>query len=118
MRLVCLSDTHNLHDDIAIPDGDILIHAGDLTDTGLLKNVNTQLEILSKLPHKYKIFIAGNLVVLGDIESGDWTAVKDGENKAGRIRLTLKDGAVKGVIEWKAPKRFKGSCKCDLYIIA
>jgi hypothetical protein len=30
-RFVCLSDTHNYHKQIAVPDGDILIHAGDAT---------------------------------------------------------------------------------------
>jgi Icc-related predicted phosphoesterase len=30
-RIVCLSDTHNYHEEISVPDGDILIHAGDAT---------------------------------------------------------------------------------------
>lgn len=38
MRVVCISDTHGLHDalqtECAIPDGDVFIHAGDFTDTG------------------------------------------------------------------------------------
>ena len=29
VRLVCLSDTHNCHDDVDVPPGDVLIHAGD-----------------------------------------------------------------------------------------
>ncbi|KAF1789091.1 Metallo-dependent phosphatase-like [Phytophthora cactorum] len=35
MRVVCVSDTHGLHEDaLAIPDGDVFVHAGDFTDTG------------------------------------------------------------------------------------
>ena len=31
MRIVALSDTHGQHGHIAVPPGDVLIHAGDLT---------------------------------------------------------------------------------------
>jgi hypothetical protein len=31
MKIVCLSDTHNCNEQITVPDGDILIHAGDAT---------------------------------------------------------------------------------------
>lgn len=31
-RFVCISDTHNHH--VKLPKGDVLIHAGDLTDMG------------------------------------------------------------------------------------
>jgi len=31
LRLVLLSDTHELHREVEVPDGDILIHAGDFT---------------------------------------------------------------------------------------
>ncbi len=31
MKIICISDTHNLHKDLKIPDGDMLIHAGDMT---------------------------------------------------------------------------------------
>jgi hypothetical protein len=31
IRIVCVSDTHELHREIDIPSGDMLIHAGDFT---------------------------------------------------------------------------------------
>jgi hypothetical protein len=34
LRLVCISDTHNQHRKIKVPDGDVLIHAGDITSKG------------------------------------------------------------------------------------
>lgn len=60
MKIVIISDTHSRHHDIRVPDGDVLVHAGDATFNG------TQAEIASfgywfgNLPHKHKIFIAGN----------------------------------------------------------
>lgn len=59
-RLVCLSDTHNRHENIAVPDGDILIHAGDATNRGTMEEIIFFNEWFTNLPHKHKIFIAGN----------------------------------------------------------
>jgi len=40
MKLVCISDTHSLHRRmLEIPDGDVLIHAGDCLGAGTLDNV-------------------------------------------------------------------------------
>lgn len=60
MRIVCLSDTHGQHESISIPDGDIVVHAGDITRRGTLSEVKVFLDWYAHLPHKYKIFIAGN----------------------------------------------------------
>lgn len=60
MKLVIISDTHGLHESLEIPDGDVLIHAGDLTRHGSLENVQEFNEFLGTLPHPHKIVIAGN----------------------------------------------------------
>jgi Icc-related predicted phosphoesterase len=59
-RFVCLSDTHNYHKQIAVPDGDILIHAGDATGRGTIGEIAAFNEWFAALPHRYKIFVAGN----------------------------------------------------------
>lgn len=59
-RIVCISDTHTLHDQVSIPDGDILIHAGDLTNRGSFQDVVDFNNWLGQLPHRHKIIIAGN----------------------------------------------------------
>jgi hypothetical protein len=64
IRVVCLSDTHN--ETPHVPDGDILIHAGDLTQNGTFTELQAQLSWLAKLPHQYKIVIAGNYDLLLD----------------------------------------------------
>ncbi|KAK1933567.1 Metallophosphoesterase domain-containing protein 1 [Phytophthora citrophthora] len=61
MKVVCVSDTHGLHEDaLAIPDGDVFVHAGDFTDTGERSEVLAFNEFLGRLPHRYKLVIAGN----------------------------------------------------------
>ncbi|KAF9476758.1 Metallo-dependent phosphatase [Pholiota conissans] len=61
IRVVCVSDTHNRHDELPpVPAGDILIHSGDLTVSGTPQELRSVLQWLSDHPHPYKIFIAGN----------------------------------------------------------
>jgi Icc-related predicted phosphoesterase len=61
MRLVCVSDTHWYPvKDVSIPDGDVLIHAGDLTGNGTFMQIRRAGEWLTTLPHKHKIVVAGN----------------------------------------------------------
>jgi Icc-related predicted phosphoesterase len=59
-RIVCLSDTHNSHESISVPDGDVLIHAGDATNRGTEREVEDFLVWYSQLPHRHKIYVAGN----------------------------------------------------------
>ena len=61
VRVVVVSDTHNGHRMLDIPDGDIFIHCGDMTNRGSapeLADVNAWLE---ELPHLHKLVICGNM---------------------------------------------------------
>lgn len=60
MKIVCISDTHNFHDRLEVPEGDMLIHAGDFTLAGSLSEVLDFNDWLGTLSHKHKIIIAGN----------------------------------------------------------
>ena len=64
IRIVCISDTHSSVESVQppynVPDGDILIHAGDFTDYGEVDKVKEFNPLLGTLPHKHKIVIAGN----------------------------------------------------------
>jgi len=61
VRLVLMADSHGHHRDVDVPDGDLLIHAGDFTlfngSTFAIRDFN---EWLGGLPHKTKILIPGN----------------------------------------------------------
>lgn len=75
MRIVCISDTHNCLEQIAVPEGDVLIHSGDATVNGSEIEVIGFLARFSRLPHKRKIFVAGN---------HDWLFEKD-DDRARRL---------------------------------
>lgn len=59
-KIVCISDTHNLYGQIRVPDGDILIHAGDATNGGTIEEIKSFNCWFAGLPHRHKIFVAGN----------------------------------------------------------
>ncbi|KAF4762959.1 hypothetical protein HAV15_000261 [Penicillium sp. str.  len=64
VTIVCVSDTHNSQP--RLPDGDILIHSGDLTQSGSLKELQATLTWLRAQPHPTKIVVAGNHDLLLD----------------------------------------------------
>lgn len=59
--IVCISDTHELHREVDVPLGDILIHAGDFTmfskSIAAIVDFN---EWLGELPRCHKIVVPGN----------------------------------------------------------
>jgi len=60
MKVVCLSDTHERHEDIRVPEADLLLHAGDFTFRGEAFAIIKFNSWLHSLPHKNKVVIAGN----------------------------------------------------------
>lgn len=60
MKIVAISDTHNLHHNLEIPTGDLLLHAGDVSIKGTEEEVFDFLTWFAAQPHPYKVFIAGN----------------------------------------------------------
>lgn len=59
-RIVCISDTHDKHGEVIVPEGDLLIHSGDLTSRGYPQQVRAFMEWFGELPHPHKVVIAGN----------------------------------------------------------
>ena len=60
MRLIVISDTHGFHKQLTIPDGDVLIHAGDFSMRANMPVVTEFASWFKTLPHKHKIITAGN----------------------------------------------------------
>lgn len=64
MRVVCMSDTHNLHvyhrGNLVVPDGDVLVHCGDATMRGSYEEVALFATWFAAFPHKHKVFVPGN----------------------------------------------------------
>ena len=59
MRFVAISDTHGKHN-FELPEGDVLLHAGDVSSRGLKTEIQRFLDWFAGLDYTYKIFIAGN----------------------------------------------------------
>lgn len=62
-RFVCFSDTHGLHGSIPRrhrPPADVLLHAGDFTNTGELEQVKSFAGWLKAYPCTHRVVIAGN----------------------------------------------------------
>jgi Icc-related predicted phosphoesterase len=59
-KVVFISDTHNLHAKVRIPECDILVHSGDATGRGTFQEVSSFLFWLSQQPAKHKVLIWGN----------------------------------------------------------
>ncbi|KAG7106473.1 rhamnogalacturonate lyase C like protein [Verticillium longisporum] len=60
IRVVCLSDTHDLLPADPVPEGDLLIHAGDLSTPGTAAALQAQIDFLAAQPHTHKVLVAGN----------------------------------------------------------
>lgn len=67
MKIVCLSDTHCQLNRVTIPDGDILVHSGDLTYRGTVSEISKELYELSKHRARFKaiVMVEGNHDWLG-----------------------------------------------------
>jgi Icc-related predicted phosphoesterase len=85
-----MSDTHSIHRKMIhnVPDGDLLLVAGDVTNVGALEDISSFNIWLETLPHTHKIVIAGN---------HDWCFQKHKEQAKERLSnaIYLEDSSVK-----------------------
>ena len=61
VRFVCISDTHNHGpgEGFKLPAGDVLVHAGDLTNQGSHDELKKALDWIQKADFAIKIVVAG-----------------------------------------------------------
>jgi Icc-related predicted phosphoesterase len=60
MRVVCISDTHGRHAALTLPEGDVLVHAGDFSRRGRVAEIESFNAWLRAQSFRYKVVIAGN----------------------------------------------------------
>jgi len=61
ITIAIISDTHNKHKQLNLPDADVIIHCGDFTSVGKEHEIRNFFKWYSKLEqYKHKIVIAGN----------------------------------------------------------
>lgn len=61
-RFVCVSDTHGYtpsEGGFKLPAGDVLIHAGDLTNQGSVAEIQRTIDWITKADFEVKIIVAG-----------------------------------------------------------
>lgn len=76
-KLVIISDTHEKHDKIVLPEGDVLIHCGDFTFQGVSWKVEQFATWMKAQDFKHKICIAGNHELsFGNAVKHRWQVIK------------------------------------------
>jgi predicted phosphodiesterase len=83
VRIVALSDTHSFHRRVQVPEGDLLIHAGDISWRGELEIMADFANWLGELPHANKLCIFGNHEV----------GLRSGPNRGVALRMIQDTGA-------------------------
>ena len=100
MKIIFISDTHGQHDFLDLPEGDMIIHAGDVSSRGTRHEIAQFLAWFKKLGYRYKIFIAGNHDFFFELAEFDDIKVQIPENV-----VYLNDSGVKveGLNIWGSP---------------
>lgn len=91
MRLVAISDTHQCHEELTLPEGDVLIHAGDWTHRGRIDEIAIFLDWFIAQKHKHKILICGNHDMYGSADTAG-IAAKRGDFHYLEDSATVIDG--------------------------
>jgi Icc-related predicted phosphoesterase len=78
IRIVAMADTHLYHEGLVVPDGDILVHAGDMLQYGSLEELARAADFLRALPHRTKIIVAGNHEVCLEKQPAEARALLEG----------------------------------------
>ena len=60
MHLTLISDTHGFHNQLKLAGGDMLIHAGDVSERGGEYEIIAFLKWFERQDYRHKIFISGN----------------------------------------------------------
>ena len=99
MKIIAISDTHGLHNHLKIPDGDMIIHAGDFCNTGAINDFNHFIKWYKSLPHTHKVCIAGN----HDHCMQKFKFLKDDFEEAGIVYLEDSSITIEGIKFYGSP---------------
>jgi len=108
MRIVAISDTHAQHRDVTLPEGDVLVFAGDFMTCGRkFAEVQSFAEWFMSNPHPYKVLVAGNHDRLMENRAElclNEFLTRD-SNPPGKVFAYLKDSGceINGIKFWGSP---------------
>ncbi len=101
IRIVAISDTHGKHDQIKLPAGDILIHAGDMTMSGTAAQVKSFGEWFSaQTQFKHRVAICGNHDFAFE---NPWLMAQAQKSLGDVIYLESNEATVMGLRIWGSP---------------
>lgn len=100
MRLVCISDTHGDHAQLIVPDGDVLVHAGDATAHGTRADFREFLAWFGAQPHRHRVLVAGNHDRFAEVEPDEARRMAEA---AGVVWLNDTGVEIDGVRFWGSP---------------
>lgn len=100
MKIIALSDTHSFHDNYRVPEGDVFVFAGDMSNWGKMEETIAFSAWIKALPHKYKCIIFGN----HDIFSSNNLGISRGFFEGDGIHLLVDEGVwIDGVFFYGTP---------------
>jgi len=100
LRVVCISDTHGDHQQVDLPEGDVIVHAGDISAHGTSSDLDDFLNWFGKQNFKHKLFIAGNHDTFLEQEPADVLS----RSEAANVRYLNDSGIeIDGVRFWGSP---------------
>lgn len=108
MNIVHISDSHGAkyHNNIIVPECDVLIHTGDLSGRTNIMELNEFLIWYAQQPAKVKIFIGGNHDLV--LDSKEAIKQKQKGNIVGWLRMVEEHKQVAGLIESYGIKYLNG----------
>lgn len=100
MRLVCISDTHGDHELVTLPEGDVLIHAGDITAHGTGDDTLKFIDWFGRQSFRHRLFIAGNHDTFCESDS---LQTRQWSENAGVTWLNDSGYVIDGIQFWGSP---------------
>lgn len=101
MKIVSISDTHEKHLNVNLPEGDVLIHAGDITKNGSIPAIARFAEWMRQQDFKHKIVISGNHDFC--FQNENYNIATSLLREAGITYLQDSETVIDGVKFWGAP---------------
>lgn len=102
VRFVFISDTHMCHHKLPkLPHGDVLVHCGDFTNFGSLREVEMFTCWFAQQPHAVKLLVPGNHDMILDQDYyedywGDWSAHKESHEAA---QAVIRSGGIRILVD-------------------
>ncbi len=101
LKIILLSDTHQKHSELTLPECDIILHAGDISGRGSYSAVENFLRWFSKQEANHLVFISGNHDI--GLENPEWDMIRLLENYPEITYLNNTGTCIEGINIYGSP---------------